>query len=230
MKKNLVMALSAALLMGGLSARAQAQASTPVTSAATPATAGAASTGAANTTTAAPAPRATAATPIKIGYTSMDYLLGQVPEAKDIQNQLTIQRTQLENEQTRMSKEFQEKLQNYEKGGAQMSEVIRADREKELQGLQARFQEFQKNAETTLQQKYQQLVSPVLQKIQKNIDAVAKENGYSHVFNLDAGAGTAVILLYAPEDGNISDLVLKKMGVTPKPAGATTAPTTTPKK
>lgn len=218
MKKNLVMALSAALLMGGLSARAQAQASTPVT---TPAT----------TPAATSAPRATAATPIKIGYTSMDYLLGQVPEAKDIQNQLTIQRTQLENESTRMQKEFQEKLQNYEKGGAQMSEVIRADREKELQGLQARFQDFQKNAESTLQQKYQQLVSPVLQKIQKNIDAVAKENAYSHVFNLDAGAGTAVILLYAPEDGNISDMVLKKMGVTPKPAGApATTPAATPKK
>ncbi|NID13115.1 OmpH family outer membrane protein [Fibrivirga algicola] len=216
MKKNLVMALSAALLMGGLSARAQAQASTPVT---TPAT------------TSAAAPRATAATPIKIGYTSMDYLLGQVPEAKDIQNQLTIQRTQLENEQQRMSKEFQDKLAAYEKGSAQMSEVIRADREKELQGLQTRFQEFQRNAETTLQQKYQQLVSPVLQKIQKNIDAVAKENAYSHVFNLDAGAGTAVILLYAPEDGNISDMVLKKMGVTPKPAGApATTPAAAPKK
>ena len=213
MKKNLVMALSAALLMGGLSARAQAQASTPVTASATAAT------------PAGAAPRATATTPIKIGYTSMDYLLGQSPEAKDIQNQLTIQRTQVENELQRMQKEFQDKLQAFEKGGAQMSEVIRADREKELQSLQSRFQEFQKNGESTLQQKYQQLVSPVIQKIQKNIDAVAKENGYSHVFNLDAGAGTAVILLYAPEDGNISDLVFKKMGVTPKPAGApATAP------
>ncbi len=216
MKKNLVMSLSAALLMGGLTAQAQAQASTPVTAPAAPAT--------------ATAPRATATTPIKIGYTSMDYLLAQSPEAKDIQNQLTIQRTQVENELQRMQKEFQEKLQAYEKGGAQMSEVIRADREKELQGLQSRFQDFQKNGESTLQQKYQQLVSPVIQKIQKNIDAVAKENGYSHVFNLDAGAGTAVILLYAPEDGNISDLVFKKMGVTPKPAGAAAPPAPAPKR
>ncbi|MEZ0608944.1 OmpH family outer membrane protein [Fibrella sp. WM1] len=214
MKKNLVMALGAALLMGGLSARAQAQASTPVTAAPS-----------APTTS---APRATAATPLKIGYTSMDYLLQQAPEAKEIQNQLTIQRTQLENEQKRLQKEFEDKYKAYEAGAQQMSEVIRADREKELQGLQTRFQEFQRNAEGTLQKKYQDLVSPVLQKIQKNVDAVAKENGYSHVFNLDAGAGTAVILLYAPEDGNISDLVLKKMGVTPKPAGATTGAATTP--
>ena len=216
MKKNLVMALGAALLMGGLSARAQAQASTPVAPATTPATT---------------ALRATAATPIKIGYTSMDYLLGNVPEAKDIQNQLTIQRTQLENESSRMKKEFEDKYKAYEAGSAQMSDVIKADREKELQNLQTRFQEFQRTSESTLQQKYQQLVSPVLQKIQKNIDAVARENGYSHVFNLDAGAGTAVILLYAPEDGNISDIVLKKMGVTPKPVAAPgTTPAATPKK
>lgn len=211
MKKNLVMALGAALLMGGLSARAQAQASTPVTAAPSASTAS--------------APRATAATPIKIGYTSMDLLLQQSPEAKDIQNQLTIQRTQLENEQKRLQKEFEDKYKAYEAGQAQMSDVIKADREKELQGLNTRMQEFQRSAEGTLQQKYQQLVSPVLQKIQKNVDAVAKENGYTHIFNLDAGAGTAVILLYAPEDGQITDLVLKKMGVTMKPAGAaTTAP------
>ncbi|WP_019989022.1 OmpH family outer membrane protein [Rudanella lutea] len=212
MKKNIVMAFVAALLFGGISAQAQAQASTPVTT-------------------------ATAAGPLKLGYTSMDYLLSQVPEAKDIQNQLTIQRTQLENEAKRLEKEFQDKLQAYEKGAAQMSEVIRADREKELQGLQTRYQEFQRNAESQLQNKYQQLVNPVLQKIQKNVDAVAKENGYSYVFNLDAGAGTAVILLVAPEENNITDIVLKKMGVTPAPstpakagagAGTATPPANTP--
>lgn len=211
MKKHIVMAFVAALLFGGINAQAQAQASAPVASA--PA--------------AAPAPG-----PLKLGYTSMDYLLSQVPEAKEIQNQLTIQKTQLENEAKRLEKEFQDKLAVYEKGAAQMSEVIRADKEKELQSLQARFQEFQRNADSQLQQKYQQLVNPVIQKIQKNVDATAKENGYNYVFNLDAGAGTAVILLYAPEDNNITDLVLKKMGITPAPktaAGTTApAPATTP--
>ncbi len=210
MKKNIVMAFVAALLFGGINAQAQAQASAPVAS----------------------APAAAAPGPLKLGYTSMDYLLSQVPEAKEIQNQLTIQKTQLENEAKRLEKEFQDKLAVYEKGAAQMSEVIRADKEKELQSLQGRFQEFQRNADTQLQQKYQQLVNPVIQKIQKNVDATAKENGYNYVFNLDAGAGTAVILLYAPEDNNITDLVLKKMGITPAPKTATgpgtPAPATTP--
>ncbi|WP_266368451.1 OmpH family outer membrane protein [Tellurirhabdus rosea] len=201
MKNKLILAALAAGLMVG-AGNAQAQAQQPV-SAATP-----------------------AATAIKIGYTNIDYILGNMPESKDIQNQLGIQRTQLENAYNAKVKEFQDKLATYEKGAATMTDVIRADREKELQNLQQQIQEFQRNSEESLQKKYTQLVNPVLQKIQTNIDAVAKENGYTHVFNLDAGTGTTPILLYATKESDITELVFKKMGVTPpsaQPAAAAPA-------
>jgi len=161
---------------------------------------------------------------VKIGYTNMDYILQNMPESKDIQNQINIQRTQLENNYRTMTKEFEDKLASYEKGQAQMSDVIKADKEKELQGLQQRIQEFQSNSTTQLQTKYNQLVNPVMQKIQQNIDAVAKESGYTYVFNLDAGAGTIPVLLYAPDESNITDLVFKKMGVAPPSKQAAAQP------
>ncbi len=194
MKKHIVMAFAAALLVGGLNAQAQAQTATPATTA--------------------------AAGSLKLGYTNIDYVLSQTPEAKDIQNQLTIQRTQTENELKRMQKELEDKYGAYEKGAAQMSDVIRKDRETELQGLQSRIQEFSQTAQTSLQTKYQQLVNPVVQKIQKAIDAVAKEENYQYVFNLDAGANTIPILLVAPEENNITDSVLKKLGIDPAKAAA----------
>ncbi len=185
-------------------------------------------------------PATTVAGPLKLCYTNIDYVLAQTPEAKDIQNQLTIQRTQSENEMKRMNKELEDKYEAYQKGGAQMSDVIRKDRETELQGLQTRIQEFGRTAEQSLQTKYQQLVNPVVQKIQKAIDAVAKDNGYQFVFNLDAGANTIPILLVAPEENNITELVLKKLGIDPakaaaaasKPAttGSSSTPSTAPKK
>ncbi|PRY36493.1 periplasmic chaperone for outer membrane proteins Skp [Spirosoma oryzae] len=215
MNKTLVMAFAAALLAGGLNAQAQ--------------------------TTAAPATTASAA--LKLGYTNIDYILGQTPEAKDIQNQLTIQRTQSENELKRMQKELEDKYGAYQKGAEQMSDVIRKDRETELQGLQTRIQEFGRTAEQSLQAKYGQLVNPVVQKIQKAIDAVAQENGYTYIFNLDAGANTTPILLVAPKENDITDLVFKKLGVDPtktaapatsKPAttgaGSASTPAATPKK
>ena len=184
--KNKLIALAVTLLLGGSQVWAQAQ--QPATTA---------------------APTAS----VKIGYTNMEYILQNMPESKDIQNQITIQRTQLEKNYQEMSKEFQDKLASYEKGQAQMSDLIKADKEKELQGLQQRIQEFQANSSTQLQTKYNQLVNPVMQKIQKNIDAVAKESGFTFIFNLDAGSGTIPVLLYAPEENDVTELVFKKMGV-----------------
>jgi outer membrane protein len=90
--------------------------------------------------------------------------------------------------------------------------VVKADKEKELTGLQQSIQEFQRSAEQSLQQKQQTLLKPALDKLQKNIDAVATENGYTYVLNSD---GASPVLLHGPKDGDISDLVLKKMGITP---------------
>lgn len=222
MKKNIVMAFAAALLAGSINAQAQAPTATTV-----PTTTVAAGTpGAGSVAAGSPSAGsvAAAAGPLKLGYTNIDYVLSKTPEAKDIQNQLTIQRTQAENELKRMNKELEDKVGVYEKGAAQMSDVIRKDRETELQGLQGRIQEFGRTAESSLQTKYQQLVNPVVQKIQKAIDAVAKENAYTYVFNLDAGANTIPILLVAPEQDNITELVLRKMGIDPtKVDTATTA-------
>ncbi|GAB3265341.1 hypothetical protein GCM10027347_32990 [Larkinella harenae] len=184
--KNKLIALAVTLLLGGSQVWAQAQ--QPATTA---------------------APTAS----VKIGYTNMEYILQNVPEFKDIQNQLTIQRSQLEKQFQDMSKEFQDKLGAYEKGQTQMSDLIRADKEKELQGLQQRIQEFQASSSSQLQNKYNQLVNPVMQKIQTNIDAVAKEAGFNFVFNLDAGSGTIPVLLVAPEENDMTELVFKKMGV-----------------
>ncbi len=170
----------------------------------------------------------------KFGYISLDYILNQLPEAKQVETELKTTQTQYENLLQAKVKDFQTKLADYEKNAATMNEVIRADREKELQGLQSQIEEFRQSSATSLQKKQAQLLQPLLKKIEDNMHAVAKENAYLWVFNYDAGQGTSPIVLHAPDDANISDLVLKKMGVTPKPATpaapAPAATTAAPKK
>jgi outer membrane protein len=110
-----------------------------------------------------------------------------------------------------------------------MTDVVRADKEKELTGLQGSIQEFQRSADNSLQQKQQTLLKPALDKLQKTIDEVAKENGYTYVLNSD---GASPVLLHGPKEGDISDMILKKMGVTPGAAQAApaAAPAATPAK
>jgi outer membrane protein len=165
----------------------------------------------------------------KIGYISLDYILAQMPEAKQVETDLTTTKTQYDNMYQQKVKDFQTKLADYEKNAATMADVIKADREKELQGMQSSIEEFRQNSSASLQKKQAQLLQPLLKKIEDNMHGVAKENGFAFVFNYDAGQGTTPIVLHAPDDANISDLVLKRMGVTPKPfapAPATPANTT----
>lgn len=167
------------------------------------------------TTTAAPA--AASSGPLKIGYTSVEYVLSQMPESKQIESDLKAFSTQLENQLKSKYQEYQTKAEAYQKGGSTMTDVVRADKEKELTNLQQSIQEFQRSADQSLQQKQQTLLKPALDKLQKTIDQVANENGYTYVLNSD---GASPVLLHGPKEGDISDLILKKMGVTPGAAAA----------
>lgn len=163
---------------------------------------------------------------VKIGFINADYILSQMPEAKQVEEDLKNTQKQYETLYQSKVKDFQDKLAAFEKLNANGTtpDIIKQDKEKELQNLQTSIQEFQQNSQTSLQKKQAQLLQPLLKKIEENMHAVANENAYTHVFNYDAGMGTAPILLHYPTEAAISDLVLKKMGITPKPVTAAAAP------
>jgi len=164
--------------------------------------------------------------PLKIGYTNVDYLIASMPESKTIESDLKTYKEQLDKQLELKVKEFREKYDAYEKGAAMMTEVVRADKEKQLQDLNGQIEAFQKNAEQSLQDKQQKLMKPVLEKIQKAIDEVAIENSFTYVLSSDGAMGQVPIILYGQDNLNVSDLVLKKMGVTPPVPVDKTAPST----
>lgn len=152
----------------------------------------------------------------KIGWTNVDYVMTLLPDYKKIENELQIQQQQIEKAMQEKSKEFEDKYKAYQANASKWSEIIRADKEKELNRLQTDFQDFQRTSQESLQKKQQQLLQPVMVKIQGAIDAVGKDNGYTYIFNMDAGANTTPIILFAgSEDLNVSNLILKKLGVDP---------------
>jgi outer membrane protein len=134
---------------------------------------------------------------LKIGWTNVDYVLGLLPDSKKITNELQIQQQQIQKALQEKEKEVQDLYAAYQQNASKWSEIIRADKEKQIQTRGQELQEFQKNSEQSLQNKYQQLIQPVLAKINTAIDAVGKENGYTYIFNMDAGANTTPIILYA---------------------------------
>ncbi|GAA0892490.1 hypothetical protein GCM10009122_21690 [Fulvivirga kasyanovii] len=150
---------------------------------------------------------------LKIAYADVDYILSQMPEAKQVESELKAHNTQLQNQLQAKYQEYQQKLQAYQQGAATMVDAIRQEKETELAQLEQRIQKFQQDAQSSMQKKSTDLMQPLYTKVGNNIEAVAKENGYAYVLNGQVGG--IDVVLYADEKYDISDLVLKKMGITP---------------
>jgi len=84
-----------------------------------------------------------------------------------------------------------------------------------LVNLQNSIHEFENNAQDEMQKKQGTLLQPVLDKVQKAINKVAEAKGYTYIFSTHSDGGSAIILYAKNKEDNISDLVLKELGVTP---------------
>jgi outer membrane protein len=94
-------------------------------------------------------------------------------------------------------------------------------KEKEINDLMSRIEEFKYTANEKINTKKDALLAPVLKKADDAIKAVAKEKGYTYIFDaLNSG------LLVAPEEDNILPLVKAKLNIKDKPLANTSAPKT----
>jgi outer membrane protein len=164
---------------------------------------------------------ASAQTATKIGYADVDYIFSQMPEFKQIDTDLKSLESQLKKNLETKATEFQTKLAQYQQNAATMLDAVRDNTTRELQQLQQNIEKLQQDAQAELQRKQTTMMEPVYTKVGKGIEEVAKENGFTFVLNQQIGG--LDVILYGDPTMDISDLVLKKMGVTPVAA-------TTPKK
>ncbi len=144
----------------------------------------------------------------KLGYIDSNALLDMMPGKDSIQKVLQDYGKTLENQLQTMYAEYQTKVQDYQANSSTMSDIIRQTKEKELADLETRIQSFQQQADTDLQSKQTALLQPLLDKAKNAITAIAKENGYTYIFDV----GTGAFLFYEKGD-NIMPLVKVKLGL-----------------
>lgn len=145
----------------------------------------------------------------KFGYVNSQELITAMPERDSAlskyQKFAQDQQSQLETIQV----EFNNKYLDYQKNAETLSESAKQLKERELQDLQKRFDDFQQVAEQDAQKMQQQLMGPVITKAQDAIKKVAQAAGYTIVFDVAAGA-----MAYYNEATvtNILPLVKKELG------------------
>ena len=124
--------------------------------------------------------------------------------------QATLQKEvdELQNTMKNMQTELEQRYNEYMGKKDQMSDLIRQTKERELQDMGNRIQDFQESAQKQLSEREQEVLKPIIDKAKKAIEDVAKENGYTYIF--DSGVGA---LLYQQDSDDIMPLVKKKLGL-----------------
>ncbi len=143
---------------------------------------------------------------IKLGHINSQELLQIMPgrdtaqatlqkEAAEIESTLKTMQSELE----RISNEFMQKQ-------AEWTELIRNTKRSEIQDMQTRIQSFYENAQKQLQEREAELTKPIVDRAKKAIEDVAREGGYTYIFD-------GATLLYSQDSEDIMPQVKKKLGL-----------------
>ena len=145
---------------------------------------------------------------VKLGHIETQKLIQAMPEWTAAQKTFEEEQKKVNTELNSLREQFQTKLAEYSEKMKTYSKAMRATTEEELQGLQQRIQRFQETAMAQLEKTQNDLMQPVMEKALNAIKEVGKENGFTYIFDMNAG------ILYAAENSqDVLLLVKKKLGL-----------------
>jgi outer membrane protein len=170
----------------------------------------------------------------KLAHLDRAALVKSMPESVAAEAQLATLQNEYKTAYATLESEYNALVQEYQTYSETWAKPILEVKVKAIQQKEQSLAEFEQTASTDLQEQQNVLYMPIIEKADKAIAEVAKENGITYV--IDSGLG---VLLYMGGD-DILDKVKTKLGIpltpaTPvKPApgngAGTPAPGMTPKK
>jgi len=144
----------------------------------------------------------------KFGYINSAAVLAELPEVQQM-------RSNLEGLQKQLQKQGQQKVADYQtkqqaalekqKAGT-MSPVEEKQILEELQKKEQEIMQFEQTMQQKLGTKEQELLNPILEKVNTAIQDVAKSESYQFIFDTSSG-----VLLYADEAQDITAKVKAKL-------------------
>ena len=150
----------------------------------------------------------------KIGYTSIDAIVFNMPEMDGINSELETYQKQLGSQVNTKRNEINTKMQQLQQmmQDPNSAKIVLQERENEIIKLQEDLQAFSLQAEQALSNKQSSLYNPVYLKVQNAIEEVRKEKGYAMILNAQI-TGSGGVVLAGREEDNITEAVFAKLGV-----------------
>jgi outer membrane protein len=171
----------------------------------------------------------------RTAYANLDNILSLLPETKTMAASIDSLGRSLAKELEVKEAYAQQKVDEARKAKDAGATDAQLDKYRnELQGLENEIRRGAEEADAKLAKRRNEALKPLLDKLERTIEEVAKAEGFTMVLNSVDGNGNSVVL-YGAEGRDITEKVLAKLGVTvpskdaPKTAG-TPAPKEAPKK
>lgn len=119
---------------------------------------------------------------LKFAHVNFSELVQLMPESDEARAAIAASTKEAEETYQSMVEEYQAKATAYQQKASTWTAAIKESKEKELNDIGNRIQEFQQNIQAELQQQQAQLMSPIQEKAMKAVEQLAKEGGYIYVF------------------------------------------------
>jgi outer membrane protein len=150
----------------------------------------------------------TTAQGIKIGFVRDDVIQTQYSGFQRAQEQWNLEYKAWEDEALAKQKEIEDLLSEYDKQKLILSEEKRAEKEAAIRAKQEALDAYTRQIFSpggTAEKKQDALISPVLEKANKAIEAVAIEGDYDVIFTYQSGLG------FIKESYDVTDKVLEHL-------------------
>ncbi len=145
---------------------------------------------------------------LKIGYINSEAILYSMPEEKVMEETLKKKSDEYQAALEKMYADYGKSVEELQAKGNTLSEPIKETMMKDLANRERTIKEFEEKAQEDLQKLQGQLLQPIQDKANTAVKAVAKENGYTWVFDLASGS-----IVSAPDGDDLTPLVKKKLGI-----------------
>ncbi|WP_439181628.1 OmpH family outer membrane protein [Carboxylicivirga taeanensis] len=146
---------------------------------------------------------------LKFGHINIQELVMQLPDKVAADKSLQAEATKLQEQLQVMQQDLQKKYNDYMTQRDSLPDLIRATKEKEIQDYEQRMQQYSQMAQQTIGQKEQQLLQPIITKVQKAIDEVGQEQGLVYIFDISS----QVVVYHSNKSIDCAPLVKAKLGV-----------------
>ncbi|MFT4762434.1 MAG: outer membrane protein [Paraglaciecola sp.] len=147
----------------------------------------------------------------KFGYLNLGNLVVQMPDTEQADNSLKTYQEGLIKKGEEMAKAFETSYalfaKKYQEGGMTPKEA--KDAETKLGKERESITKYEKEVYQKIGVKRQELMAPILKKIEIAVNAVGDENNYTFIFD----ASMSNTILFAQDSDNIETLVKAKLGL-----------------